>query len=305
MISNSISITAPAKINLVLEILGVDKDGYHNLSTVFQALKLADQLTMTRAETTSLTLLDNVNTGLKIETDANNLVIKAKLALEAYCQRELPCSMHLVKTIPAGGGLGGGSADAAAALKGLNSLFGLNLSQQDLLQVAAGLGADVSFGLLGGTALGTGRGEQLSRLPSVLSAFRVILVIPSRGLSTPLVYAHWDSMDPQKRSAARGKSGLFVKLAQSSDAQDGELLSLLSNDLQPAAFELYPELAEIRSDMLKAGCAAAMLCGSGSTMFGLIPSQTKSGQIEAAVRQLSPWGQIVVTDLDSGRSAAS
>ena len=105
MISNSISITAPAKINLVLEILGVDKDGYHNLSTVFQALKLADQLTMTRAETTSLTLLDNVNTGLKIETDANNLVIKAKLALEAYCQRELPCSMHLVKAIPAGGGL--------------------------------------------------------------------------------------------------------------------------------------------------------------------------------------------------------
>ena len=298
----SVKTAAPAKINLVLEILGSDAEGYHLLSTVFQALELADDLALTRASETSLELVNNLSTGLKIETDANNLVIKAKLALEAYCQRELPCRMRLVKNIPAGGGLGGGSADAAAALKGLNELYGLRLSEKELLSAAAKLGADVSFGIVGGTALGCGRGEQLSPLPDVLSGYRVMLVIPSKGLSTPQVYAHWDAMDPQKRSAARGQAERFVRAARSSNPQAEELLAALSNDLQPAAFELYPELAEIREAMLRAGCAAAMLCGSGSTMFGLISPHTAPDRIEAMKRQLSPWGQTAVTGFSRYRS---
>ena len=300
--NHSVSITAPAKINLVLEILGSDAEGYHLLSTVFQALDLADDLTLTRASETSLELINNFSTGLKIETGADNLAVKAQKALEAYCQKELPCRIKLVKNIPAGGGLGGGSADAAAVLKGLNALYGLGLSEKEMLSAAARLGADVSFGILGGTALGSGRGEQLSPLPAVLPEYQVMLVIPSQGLRTPQVYSQWDAMDPQKRSPARRKAERFVKAAQSPHPQDAELLAALSNDLQPAAFELYPELAEIRSAMLQAGCAAAMLCGSGSTMFGLIPPHSDSDQTEAVKQKLSPWGQVTVTKFSRFRS---
>lgn len=298
----SITITAPAKVNLVLEILGIDSAGYHLLSTVFQALSLYDELTFTSAPATALELINNVSTGLKIETDHNNLVIKAKLALEAYCQRELPCHIRLIKNIPAGGGLGGGSADAAAALKGLNSLYDLHLSEKELLSIAAELGADVSFGIMGGTALGSGRGEKLSPLPAILPDHKVILLIPSRGLSTPQVYAHWDEMTPAKRSEAAGKAQRLTELAQLSRSQNSELLALLSNDLQPAAFELYPELAEIRRAMLQAGCLQAMLCGSGSTMFGLISPHTAAAQIDNMQQKLSQWGQVAITGFSNHRS---
>ncbi|MBQ7568879.1 4-(cytidine 5'-diphospho)-2-C-methyl-D-erythritol kinase [bacterium] len=297
--SKSVIVAAPAKINLVLEIVGTDDEGYHRLSTVFQALELADELMLSYSEATTIDIVDNVGRGFKVEANENNLVIKAQRALERHCQRELPCDIRLVKTIPAGGGLGGGSADAAAMLNGLNALYDLQLGDDEMLAIAATIGSDVPFAVMGGTALGTGRGEKLTQLPTTLAPYRVVLVTPSEGLSTPTVYAHWDKMAPEKRSVAKGKAQRFADLARLPGSLINASLATLSNDLQPAAFELYPELAQIHQAMMQAGCVTAMLCGSGSTMFGLIEPHLTPDQIHAIEQELSKWGRVTVTGIRS------
>ena len=295
--TKTVIMAAPAKVNLVLEILGTDDSGYHKLSTVFQALDLADELLVTKADDTELNIVDMAQSGFSVDASPDNLVLKAQHALETYCGRALPCHIRLIKAIPAGGGLGGGSADAAAMLQALVTLYDLDIADEDLQEIAASIGADVAFGLTGGTALGLGRGDQLTRLPTTLMPYRVVLVIPSRGLSTPEVYKHWDAMPASKRNVAWGKSQRLVNLVRQPGALVNAILAMLSNDLQPAAFEMFPELTKIRGAMLQAGCITSMLCGSGSTMFGLIEPQMTREQVTQLVNDLSHWGRVIVTGL--------
>ena len=275
-----LSYKALAKINLTLELLDTLPGGYHQLDTIFQSLELADHLFLSKAETTSLEIIDEIGCGFTVSADQDNLVLKAHRALQQLTGQELPCHFELHKNIPAGGGLGGGSADCAAALKGLNELYNLELSQETLLAEAGKLGADVAFGLVENTARGLGKGEQLTQLPSpqLFKEWGVLLLIPSFGLSTPEVYKAWDQLPAEKRNPAKGSSNNLLELldnqpephAAESSLWQVKFLNELKNDLYPAAQSLRPELTSIRETLLIWGCQAAQLCGSGSTVFAML-----------------------------------
>lgn len=281
--------SAPAKLNLALEIRGLLPGGYHELDTVFTWLELEDLLEVQPAARTELVLRDEIARGARVLADEENLVMRALRSLEDQLGRELPTRLHLVKRIPAGGGLGGGSADAAAALLGVARAHRLPLSRGDLLRLAARLGADVAFGLDGGTARGQGRGEILSPLPPPPD-LPVILLIPPFPLSTPEVYQSWDRLPDAARRPGRGSVERVVSALSSGRAED--LLEAVGNDLEPAAEALRPELSELRAKMLQAGCSVARLCGSGSTLFGLLGSNGDPAPVAARLEGL---GQVLCT----------
>lgn len=298
---DTISVKAPAKVNLTLEITDLLPNGYHRLDTVFQALELADTLELEKAASTSLDITDGIGSGFKVDAGADNLVLRAHSLLERETGKSLGCRFRLRKLIPAGGGLGGGSADAAAALKGLNELYELNLPYECLHRLAASLGADVAFGLLGGTARGTGRGEILEKLPSpaFLRRLTVILLAPEFGLSTPLVYKAWDALPETERRPARGCSQKLTNLLTAPRGENiiSEFCACLANDLYPAAERLAPSLSACQRALEEFGAQKALLCGSGSTIFALTEEEQaeKCGEGSEAYEKLRRFGKIVIT----------
>ncbi len=296
-----------AKINLTLELLDTLPNGFHQLETIFQSLELADRLLLSKAQETSLEIIDEIGCGFSVSNDQDNLVLKAQRALQKLTGQELPCRFVLYKNIPAGGGLGGGSADCAAALKGLNELYSLGLSQEVLLAQAGLLGADVAFGLVEKTARGLGKGEQLSPLPfpKLLKDWGVLLLIPPFGLSTPEVYQAWDKLSEDERRPAKGSSAKLIELLENQptpQAQEASLwqvkfLNELKNDLYPAAQTLRPELASIRKALLLWGGQASQLCGSGSTLFAMLNPEIYQ-QVQAQpelLHSLEKWGRVYLT----------
>lgn len=269
-------LSAPAKINLALEILGDLPGGYHELDSLFVTLDLADELHWREASQTSLRLSGEV-TGLDISVGEDNLVLRALRALEAACGRALPLEIELVKRIPAGGGLGGGSADAAALLCGVNQSHELGLSWAQLEKLAAPLGADVAFGVRGGLARGTGRGDQLEALP-VPPAHPLVLILPPFFCHTGAVYKAWDA---GRWRPAQGKVQASLPFFQA--GQWGPLTEILGNDLEPAAEAVQPQLAEIRQALVAGGLGPVLLCGSGSTM------SCWGGSLEEVTRAVAPW----------------
>lgn len=279
-------VSAPAKINLTLEVTGVEGNGYHTLDTLFSWLCLEDDLRLEPAKTTSLKLqADGVSTEL-ISTDSDNLVLKAHRALETSVGRTLPTEYVLTKRIPAGGGLGGGSADAAAALYGLNQLFELGLSQEELLSIARPLGADVSFGLVGGLARGTRYGDILQPLPSLepLLERELVLIFPQFPCPTPQVYGLWDE---RPSSVAKGASEAML-----GSTTAPQMLGLIRNDLEEPAFRLHPELVKFKDAMCGCGLEGVCLSGSGSTLFGFLPEE---GELSQMKQQLSQLGVGITT----------
>ncbi len=280
-------LTAPAKINLTLEVTGVEANGYHTLDTLFAWLELHDSLTIEKASETTLEMeADGVDTSL-VTADENNLVLKALRALEAHAGRALPTRFRLTKRIPAGGGLGGGSADAAAALVGLPRLHGVEVSSEQLQAMAARLGADVAFGLRGGFARGTRYGDVLEQLalPSELGQATLVLLAPGFPCPTPIVYGAWDQTPSR---VAQGASERFL------GAPSGSRLAEIRNDLQAPAESLFPLLTELRAEMEGCGLQAVTLSGSGSTLFGF---WTGEGSLEGIVERLSGRGKVMVTRL--------
>jgi 4-diphosphocytidyl-2-C-methyl-D-erythritol kinase len=284
-------IEAPAKINLTLEITGVDENGYHTLDTLFVWLDLHDSLELRRAETTALEIeAQGVDIAL-VTSDEDNLVLRALRALESFCGRKLPTHLSLTKRIPAGGGLGGGSADAAAALLGLRDLHDLSVDDADLHGLAAKLGADVAFGLRGGFARGRHYGDELQSLPlpTELSGRSLVLVAPGFACPTPEVYRCWD------QSPSRQAAGATDRLLE---ALPGQRLREVQNDLEPAAQRLFPRLAQIKQEMLSSGLEGVCLSGSGSTMFGFVPRKGSPDQFQ---KDLQGLGKVLVTQLREDR----
>lgn len=285
-------VKAPAKINLTLEITGVEENGYHTLDSLFAWLDLHDTLELSAASQSRLEIrADGVDTKM-VSGDETNLVMRALRALERLCDRSLPTRMVLTKRIPAGGGLGGGSADAAAALWGLPRLHGLDVPAQDLHGLAARLGADVAFGLLGGFARGRRYGDELEALPlpADLKERSLLLLAPGFPCPTPEVYQQWDRA-PER--PARGATDLFLS------AQGQERLAYVRNDLQPAAERLFPQLTGLREKMVEAGLQGVCLSGSGSTLFGFLPREGSADQVE---KSLQGWGKTKWTRLrEEGR----
>lgn len=260
VVPRSVVVRAPSKVNLHLGVGDLRTDGYHELTTVFQALSLADAVTLTPADALTVRVIGD--DAAAVPTDRTNLVWRAAelLALEGAVDPNV--EIVIDKGIPVAGGMAGGSADAAATLVGLNALWNLGLSRRDLHAFAARLGSDVPFSLHGGTALGTGRGEEL--VPVLTrNVFHWVLALAKGGLSTPTVFRELDSLRASGSPQRLGPADEVIHALTTGDAH--VLAPLLGNDLQAAALSLDPDLRRTLRAGVEAGALAGIVSGSGPT----------------------------------------
>ncbi|HVQ34440.1 MAG TPA: 4-(cytidine 5'-diphospho)-2-C-methyl-D-erythritol kinase [Candidatus Bathyarchaeia archaeon] len=263
--------SCPAKVNLGLSVLGRRDDGFHEIATIFQAIDLEDRLEVVEAASLSLTCDDP-----SVPADERNLVLHAARELQERfpSARSRGASIALAKAIPAGAGLGGGSSDAAGAILALASLWELDLDASVRGEIASAIGSDVPFFLHGGRALATGRGEVITALPPGPSR-PLIVGTPARPLSTAEVYrALAAPLTPPEPAVTVTR--FLVKLAEGNDFARAE------NDLERAALTMRPELAAFKGALLDRGAEVALLCGSGSSVFGMFAGSAEAG--EAATR---------------------
>jgi 4-diphosphocytidyl-2-C-methyl-D-erythritol kinase len=259
--ASSVTVRAPAKVNLQLSVGPLRPDGYHDLTTVYQAVSLYDELTARAADALSLAVQGDTAAGVPIGPD--NLAVRAVQALAAEAGVPPHVSLLLHKGIPVAGGCAGGSADAAAALVACDVLWGLGLGKEELAVVAARLGSDVPFSLYGGTALGTGRGEQLTPVLGQ-GTYTWVLALADEGLSTPQVYAELDRLRTTGPFAvATGPDEVLSALRRGSAAALGRAVS---NDLQAAAVSLRPALQRVLDAGHRFGALGGLVSGSGPTV---------------------------------------
>jgi 4-diphosphocytidyl-2-C-methyl-D-erythritol kinase len=264
-----VRIPAFAKINLRLEIFGKRPDGYHELRTIFQSVSLHDELRLRAAPWPGITLTIRGNEALASEPAEGNLVYRAVRALQKELRVRSGVEIELHKMIPAGGGLGGGSSDAAAALAGYLRLTGRTLPLPRLMELGASLGADVPFFLLGGRALGVNRGDEIYPLED--GPRQTVLIVAPRGIRVPTADAYrWLAAPALTKSAASPKLWRFCALSWSAQGTG------LVNDFERAIFRRIPRLGKIKRALLREGAAEALLAGSGSAVFGVFPSPAKA-----------------------------
>ncbi len=257
------TVRVPSKVNLHLAVGDVRADGYHELATVFQALSLTDEVTVAVADEPGVEVTgEGADT---VPTGASNLAWRAVQELARHVGRDVDepkVRVVIRKGIPVSGGMAGGSADAAAALVGLAALWRLEIGRDELAQVAAKLGSDVPFVLHGGTALGTGRGEQL--VPVLARhTYHWVLAFDRRGLSTPKVYTELDRLRAEGDPPRIGEVEPVLEALASGDPR--QLALLLGNDLQAAAVSLRPGLRRTLRAGVTAGALAGTVSGSGPT----------------------------------------
>lgn len=249
-----IALQAHAKINWFLRVLGRRDDGYHDIETLMQGIGLYDELYIEPAK--ELTLASDMRI-----PHQKNLVYKAAIALTKHVGIREGARIRLVKNIPSAAGLGGGSSDAASTLRGLSELWGLELSQTELLELAAGLGSDVPFFIGAPCAVATGRGERLSPI-DMRGGARLLLVKPSFGISSAVAYGGIKSYS--------SSTGELAPIVAAIEAADGAAMSrLLGNDLETPAITANAEIAELKAALISAGAVFSAMSGSGSTVFGV------------------------------------
>ncbi|MCP2168750.1 4-(cytidine 5'-diphospho)-2-C-methyl-D-erythritol kinase [Goodfellowiella coeruleoviolacea] len=258
-----VTVRVPAKVNLHLAVRDVRADGYHELATVFQALSLTDEVTVASAEESGIEVTGEGADS--VPTDQSNLAWRAVTALASHVGRDpddAKIRVIIKKNIPVAGGMAGGSADAAAVLVGLAALWRLEIGRDELAEVAATLGSDVPFALHGGTALGTGRGEEL--VPVLTRhTFHWVLAFDRQGLSTPAVFAELDRLRAEGDPPRLGSTEPVLEALASGDPN--QLALLLGNDLQAAAVSLRPGLRRTLRAGVNAGALAGIVSGSGPT----------------------------------------
>jgi 4-diphosphocytidyl-2-C-methyl-D-erythritol kinase len=262
-----VRIPAYAKINLRLDILGKRADGFHELRTIFQTISLHDELRLRTSRQPAISLRILGNESLLREPVEKNLAYRAVDALRRELKIRGGVEIELKKKIPAGRGLGGGSSDAAAALLGYLRLTGKKIRQARLLEIAASLGADVPFFLLGGRALGTNKGDEIYPLPDIAKLH--VLVVSPKDIHVPTPDAYrWLKAKPLRLTKPAANPKLFEFCALCWSAQG----SGLSNDFERPVFRRHPRLDHIKRALLRRGAAEASLAGSGSAVFGVFPS---------------------------------
>ena len=281
VVPRPVTVRVPSKVNLHLAVGAVRKDGFHELSTVFQSLSLTDEVTVAAAEEPGVEVRgEGAST---VPTDGANLAWRAveELARHVGKEAEDPKVRVLIrKNIPVSGGMAGGSADAAATLVGLANLWKLEIGRDELAHVAAGLGSDVPFMLHGGTALGTGRGEQI--VPVLTRhTFHWVLAFARGGLATPKVYAELDRLRETGEPPRVGEVEPVLEALAAGDPR--QLALLLGNDLQAAAVSLRPGLRRTLRAGVDAGALAGTVSGSGPTCAFLCASPDDAVQVAAAL----------------------
>jgi len=273
----SVLVSAPAKINLGLSVGAPRADGFHPLHTVYQAVDLCDELRASRRDDDQITLA--LSHGQPVPVDDTNLAVRAARALRDQAGIDDGVSLSLRKVIPVSGGMAGGSADAAAALVACDAVWQLDTPRERLLALAAELGSDVPFCLVGGTALGTGRGELVSPVLA-RGVYHWVLGCWTNGLSTPAVFAEHDRIAGLADAAPQVRPELMTALVSG----DPEVLGpALHNDLQPAALSLRPELRTALTIGEECGALGALVSGSGPTLLFLTSGQEHAVDLAAAL----------------------
>ncbi len=279
--TGSVTVRVPGKVNLYLEVGDLRDDRYHELTTLFHAVSLFDEVTVRNADLLSIEMSGEGVAGLP--TDNRNLAWRAAELMAEHVGRAPDVAISIAKSIPVAGGMAGGSADAAAVLVGMNTLWELGVARRDLHTLAAKLGSDVPFALHGGTALGTGRGEQLATVLA-RSTFHWVLAFAEKGLSTPAVFGEIDRLrGAPDRDAPPRLDDVEPVLAALSSGDPRELGALLGNDLQPAALSLRPDLRRTLRAGTEAGALAGLVSGSGPTCAFLCESEEGAVQVGAAL----------------------
>jgi 4-diphosphocytidyl-2-C-methyl-D-erythritol kinase len=270
--TGSVTVRAPGKINLYLAVGDRREDGFHELTTVFHAVSLVDDVTVRNADVLSLELSGEGAGHLPV--DERNLAWQAAELLADHVGRAPGVAISIDKSIPVAGGMGGGSADAAAVLVAMNVLWQLGVPRRDLHTLAAKLGSDVPFVLHGGTALGTGRGEELATVLA-RNTFHWVLAFAEGGLSTPAVFTELDRLRLGEHEEARTRSRLGEPgpiLAALAAGEPEQLAPLLGNELQAAAVSMAPGLHRVLRAGVEAGALTGIVSGSGPTCTFLCPS---------------------------------
>lgn len=265
--SGALVVKAPAKLNPFLEVHGRRADGYHDIETVMQTISLWDDLTLERSAGGVRLVTDSP----EVPPGGDNLAVKAAEMLRERAGCRLGATIRLVKRIPVGSGMGGGSSDAAAALVGLNRLWGLDLPLDALHGLAASLGSDVAFFLYGGTALCRGRGERVARLPGV-PQMTYVVVAPAIRVSTREIY---ENLPPTDLTKDLRKTKLFLE-QMINGGRPGTLPSFF-NRLASVTVELYEPLKHLARRMTQSGLVNVTMTGSGSAFFG-IPADRKEAR---------------------------
>ncbi|GLW97553.1 4-(cytidine 5'-diphospho)-2-C-methyl-D-erythritol kinase [Microtetraspora sp. NBRC 16547] len=283
------TVRVPAKVNLQLAVGPLRDDGYHDLVNVFHAVSLFDEVTATEPGTPgTFTVRIEGESADHVPADGTNLAVRAAEALAKHAGQTGPAGhpygadLLIRKAIPVAGGMAGGSADAAAALVACDALWGLGLSRADLMEIGAGIGSDVPFALLGGTAVGTGRGERLTPVPAT-GAFHWVFALADGGLSTPQVYGECDRLRADAGEEVAWPSASEPLMAALRDGDAPALGAALANDLQPAALALRPSLARTLDAGRDAGALGAIVSGSGPTCAFLAASADHARELSAAL----------------------
>ncbi|MBO1336520.1 4-(cytidine 5'-diphospho)-2-C-methyl-D-erythritol kinase [Streptomyces sp. VRA16 Mangrove soil] len=268
----SVTVRVPAKVNVQLAVGAARPDGFHDLANVFLAVGLYDEVTVAPADTLGLTCTGPGSD--QVPLDRTNLAARAAVALAERHGISPDVRIHIAKDIPVAGGMAGGSADAAGALVACDALWGTNASREELLDICAELGSDVPFSLVGGAALGTGRGEKLQLL-DVGGEFWWVFAAADGGLSTPAVYREFDRLSPEAPEPVA--SPALLDALRTGDVH--ALAATVTNDLQPAALSLFPSLKATLDAGTAAGALAALVSGSGPTTAFLVADEAAARQV--------------------------
>lgn len=266
----SIVLKSYAKVNLTLDVFPPRPDGYHDIRSIMQTISLHDIITIHKAPHGTIEVSVNAP---GVPPGEGNLAYKAAVLVQEAAGRNLGVQIRIQKSIPVQAGLGGGSSNAAATLVGLNRLFGLGLGQERLLQIAAELGSDVPFFIIGGTVLAEGRGEILTELNDAPS-LALVVVKPDIGVPTASAYSALDAItDRQPGQATEAmltalESGRIDKIAES-----------ISNDFEQVVFPEFPFIEEISEALIDEEAEAAALCGSGSAVFGIFDDENRATEV--------------------------
>jgi 4-diphosphocytidyl-2-C-methyl-D-erythritol kinase len=272
-----------AKINWTLEVLFRREDGYHELRTIYQTVSLYDRLRLSKTEGS----IEIVCNNSRVPCNETNLAYRAAVLLRETLGVAAGVRIEIEKRIPVAAGLGGGSSNAAAVLIGLQQLWCAQIDFRELMRIAASLGSDVPFFLIGGTALGVGRGQEVYPLEEV-NAANLLLVNPGFEVATEAAYSRLSRL-------TRNEASLIIPFTQLAAKGIHELPLVARNDLEEVVLGAYPEIAEIKRRCIELGARHALMTGSGATVFGLFDSLSASRRALSQMRSAGLWSERVST----------
>ncbi len=281
---NEISMKAYAKINLGLDVVRRLENGYHEVKMIMQTVGIYDELTFQRQESGICITTDSG----ELPTNEDNLIYKAARLLMDKYQVQEGVRIHLQKNIPIAAGMAGGSTDAAATFKGINELFGLGASEEELKELAVKVGADVPYCIMGGTALAEGIGEKLTRLPNAPGCI-LLVAKPDINVSTKFVYEHLDAAGVEHHPDIDG----MITAIEEQDLAG--VVDRLENVLETVTVPAYPIIDTIKSKMLEMGAEGSLMSGSGPTVFGIFTDEGKAREAYEYIKNEGLAKQVFVT----------